>query len=246
MRTTMTLIAGLALTTAVRAADEPKAVIEKAITAAGGADKLAKARQQSWKAKSKMMSGGQEATGTVNYLFGQPDLFRLDREIVRGNQTVKITAATDGKTSWEQTGDAMQEMAKDKAAEFQHTVYVLYVSQLLPLRDKAFTLTAAGESKHGDRTLLGLKVSHAGKRDVTLYFDPKTHLLAKSSTVERDEWQGYKEVPHEEVIESYMDVDGMKVPAKLSIYRGGDLSIVQEYSGWTVSDKVDAKKFAKP
>ncbi|MBX7106510.1 MAG: hypothetical protein K1X57_20715, partial [Gemmataceae bacterium] len=75
---------------------------------------------------------------------------------------------------------------------------------------------------------------------------PKTHQFTNPTTIVGEESQGYQEVPPEVVVESYTGNDGVKVPAKLSIQRGGKPFIVEEYSGWVVSDKVDAKKFAKP
>ena len=53
----------------------------------------------------------------------------------------------------------------------------IYLSQVLPLTDKTYPLTGAGEAKVNDRPAVGVKVTARGHRDVTLYFDKESGLL---------------------------------------------------------------------
>lgn len=228
------------------AGDEPRAIVDKAIAALGGAEKLAKMQQQSWSAKGTMSAGGQESKYTCEYLFGTPDKFRFDLQMELGPQKMTLIGSTDGKASWEQLNTDRRDMAPGKAEEFRHNVYVMRLSQVICLRDKEFALTSAGERKHGDRMLVGVKVSRPGNRDVTLYFDPKTHLPVMSSTIIKDENQAGKEVVQEVVFDKFIDVDGMKALTKLTILRDGKPMIVEEYSNWKATERLDPTRFAKP
>jgi hypothetical protein len=225
--------------------EEARTIVDKAIQAHGGAEKLAKMKAQGWKAKGKMTLGDQTMMYDCDYIFASPDKFRFDLQMEAGGKKILLTAATDGKAAWEQMVPMLRDMAKEKQEEFHHNVYVMYLLQLTPLKDKAFTLTSLGESKLGEQTLVGVKVTRPGRRDVSLYFDKKTGLLAKTSTRMFDEFSK-KDVTQETFPTGYRDKDGRKVFDKLTIQRDGKELIVEEYSGQRILDKVDAKLFAKP
>jgi hypothetical protein len=246
MRATFLFTAVLVLTSSASAGDDPRAVIERAIAASGGADKLARQRAMTWKAKGTMTAGQQRMKYVADYRFAEPDMYRFDLVTGEGPQKITLTAATDGQSAWEQMNDQRRDMAVEKAAEFHHNVYLLHISRLLPLRGREYTLAAVGDHKHGDRTLTGVKVSRPGKRDVSLYFDPATHLLVKSTSMIRDEFQNNREITQDVIYEGVSDAAGTKVPMKLTIYRGGKPMIVEEYSGWEFAEKADPTRFAKP
>ena len=65
----------LALVVAVgaRAAEEPAAIVEKAIKAHGGKEKLAKVKAEQWKGKGVMTMGDQKLPYAISYAFQQPD-----------------------------------------------------------------------------------------------------------------------------------------------------------------------------
>jgi hypothetical protein len=225
--------------------DDARAVIDRAIKAHGGADTLSKNAVHAWKAKGAMTAGGGKMEYVADYTFLAPDKLRFDLDMDAGGQKMQLTAATDGKIAWEQMGATMREMPKQKQEEFQHTAYVIYLSQLTPLLDKAYKIEPLGESKHGDQTLVGVKVSHPGRRDVSLFFDKATGLLTKTRTQAFDEFQN-KEVVQENVFTGYRDANGRKVFGKMTIQRDGKDFIVEEFSEQRALDKIDANKFAKP
>jgi hypothetical protein len=166
-------------------------------------------------------------------------------QIDAAGQTIELIVVGDGKQAWEKAGDKMQEMAKDKLAEFQHMIYTMHLGQLIPLKDKTFTLTALGESKIGERPVLGVKVSRKGRRDVKLFFDKETGLLAKNETRTLDEFTG-KEVTQEAILTDYKDVSGQKRFHKLTLLRAGKLFVEEEFSDQQSHEKLDPKLFAKP
>lgn len=226
-------------------ADEAAAIIDKAVKAHGGADKLAKFQGEQWKAKGVMKVMGMELPYTADYSFQRPNLFRFDMAAEFGGQKIAITATTDGKQAWESAMGQVREMEAKKFEEFRHMVYVMGVSQLAPLKDKAFTLTAAGEAKVNDKPALAVKVAHKDRRDVTLFFDKESGLLVKSETRVNDEFTN-KEVAQETFFMDYQDKDGHKRFQKMIVKRDGKAFLEESFSEQKSLEKLDAKLFAKP
>jgi hypothetical protein len=135
-------------------------------------------------------------------------------------------------------------MDKSKSAEFLERAYGMHLTQLYPLKDKAYTLKALGESKLDEQTITGIKVSSPGRRDVSLYFD-KTGLLVKTSTRVHDEFS-QKEVTQDTLRTGYRDRNGRKVFDKMVIQRDGKTFMVEEFNDQRSLDKVDSALFAKP
>lgn len=242
----MLFVAVLALgSLPVAHAEDAKAVLEWALKSHGGADKLAKVQAQSWKSKGKMVAAGQSIEYTAEYHLLNPMKMRFDMSMEFGGMKVNISAATDGTTAWESSGDMVREMTKEKTAEFNHNTYVMHVTQLFPLQDKAYTLTTLPDIKVGDQTLVGIKAAHAGRRDVSLFFDKKTGLLARTKTQVIDEFQN-KEVTQETIVSGWRELDGFKVFDKIVIQRDGKDFIIEEFSAQKMLDKGDDKLFVKP
>lgn len=246
MRTLSTLFALIVPITAFADSDKDALeIVDKAIAAHGGADKLRKAKGETWKAKGVMTAGGMSMAYNADYVFAGPDKFRFDINLEIAGMKMKLAVATDGKVAWEQMGPQLQVMAKEKQTEFDHNVYVMNLSYLLPLKEKMYTLTTLGESKVGAQTVVGIKVARDGKRDVNMYFEKSTGLLAKTSSMVNDEFEK-KEMLQETLMTGYREKDGVKVFDKLTIIRGGKTYIVEEMMEQKALEKVDERLFAKP
>jgi outer membrane lipoprotein-sorting protein len=239
-------VAGLVSTApTLRAADDAMALIDKAIKAHGGAEKLGKIKAQQWSAKGKVNVMGASIEYTANYSFQEPDKLRFDFESNFNGMKLEVAAGTDGKKYWEKSGDKTREMEKKKADAFRHNLYTMHLTQLLPLKEKGFTLSLTGAEKVDGKPALGLLVSSKGRPDVTLFFDKETGLLVKSLTEMWDEFTD-KTVPQETIISDYKDKDGVKVFGKLVIKRDGKTFIEEEFSDQKFLDKLDAKLFEMP
>ena len=114
------------------------------------------------------------------------------------------------------------------------------------MKDKAYTLTPLGEVKVGDRPAVGVKVSSKGHRDVELYFDKDTNLLLKSQTRVKSREQEGKEMDQESLYADYKDVDGAKVPMKVTMNREGKVYVESESTDVKPVDKLDDSTFGKP
>src|SRR5262249_5888173 len=141
--------------------------------------------------------------------------------------------------------DTLETMDKDRLAESREELHVIAVTaQLTPLLKKDYKLSDLGDVKVDGKPAVGIHVTRKGYRDIKLYFDPKTMLLAKVEHRVKDD-QG-QEVAEETYYSDYKDVSGMKAAHTLKIKRDG-----QDYLDATLSDvklqeKLSDDTFAKP
>ena len=106
-------------------------------------------------------------------------------------------------------------------------------------------LAAFGETKIGERTAVGIRVSRKQQKDVTLFFDKETHLLLKGETRSKEGDNG-QEVGYEFFCSEHKEFDGVKHFTKLTFKRDGVEFLAIELSELTPKTKVDDAVFAKP
>lgn len=227
------LLGGLALALiAIPArADEAEArkIVEAGIKAKGGTGKK---HAVTWKGKGKFYGMGNAIDYTGTWSLQLPGKKRMEIDNF-------ITIVVNGDMGW--FGD--QEMNKEQLAEQKEDMYADWVMELDPLKEKGFTLATLGESKVGDKAVMGVKVSHEGHRDINLYFDKTSHLLAK---MEHTMKEMGKEAKFEAIITDWAEVGGIKAPSKMTIKRDGELYVDGEMTDYKMLDKLPDKTFEKP
>jgi hypothetical protein len=235
------LVGVIALAGMARAAegDDARAVIDRAVKAAGGAKALAKRKTMTWTTKGTYYGMGMEIPFTANYALELPDKSRIEIENF-------MTRVVNGDKGWIQMMGETREVDKDELAEAREDLYVNRVVSLAPLRGEGFKRSLLGDSKVGDKPVVGVKVSHAGHRDVKLFFDKKSNLLLKVESRVNSREQGGKEVPQESIYGDYTEVEGVQVPRKMTIKRDGERYVEAESSDVKFPASIPAKDFEKP
>jgi hypothetical protein len=252
MRKTLCLAAAVALVLAAKAAraDEKadaRAVIDKAVMAAGGADKLAAIKAETFKGKGKFYGLGEGLDYTGEWAIQRPDKIRFQIEFEANGMKFTFLQVYNGKVGWTKINDATMEMDKDAVEEVKEQTYAGRVEALEPLvKDKGFELSPLGEVKVGDGGAVGVRVSHKGHRDINLFFDKKSGLLLKSERTVKDPMMGGKELAQVTLFSDYKDVDGVKQAMKVAIKRDGKDYVEMEVSDLERKDKLDDSVFAKP
>jgi hypothetical protein len=107
------------------------------------------------------------------------------------------------------------------------------------------TFTRLGEVKVKGRPAVGVTASRKGAKDINLYFDKETGLLAKVEMRRRDLMSG-EEVTEERIITEYQEAEGRKVAKKVEVLRDGKAFLEAEVTEVKVLEKVDDSEFAKP
>jgi hypothetical protein len=227
-----------------RAQDEPKAIIEKAIKAHGGAEKIGKIKGVQAKSKGTIEAfGGAAFTQEVTTSFDGRLREVMDVEL--NGKKANIVTIYDGQKGALTVNGMNQEIPEKILEELKEASYGVKAARMLPLlTDPMYTLTLLGEAKVNDKPALGVKVSSKGHRDISLYFDKETGLLAKSESRKLN--QKMQEVDEERIITEYQDVDGQKTAKKLIVNQEGKKFMEVEVTEVKFLDKVDDSEFQKP
>jgi hypothetical protein len=227
--------------------DAARGVVEKAVKAQGGADRVAKLRVMRIKAEGTMdLAPGQPAIPFVIEDWWQmPDQYKTTSSFELGGKKVSQTQALVGETGWIQSDGVTVDMPKEAVAEMREQKYAEDLDRLNFLNDKGIDLTALGESKVVSRAAIGVLVKSNGHRDVKLWFDKENGLLVKREHRVIDGAAG-KEVTQEVVFSDYRETDGVKHYRALTAYRDGKKVIEAKVGELEFFDKLDQKVFAKP
>jgi hypothetical protein len=222
-------------------------LIARAIEAQGGEANLAKWSAVHYKGTGKFYGiGGEGLPVTIEATLQGANQQRFVVELKVADMGVKLVKVVNGDKGWSKLNkDKTQAMTKEVLAEEREQMYGAWVATLLPLKGKGFKLAPLGEVKVDGHEAVGIRVSHAGHRDVRLFFDKKNHLLVKSEmTIKNVEDGSNKEMIQEILYSDYKDVAGAKQAMKLSAKRDGKRYVEGEISEAQPKGKLDDSEFA--
>ncbi len=241
MRTlVLTAVAILTATTSTRAADEPKAIVEKAIKAHGGADKLNKLLGYKATIKGTVDAMGNAAEMNVKLVGQHPDMAKVEGTISLGGQDIKLLQIVNGK-KYNITINGMKiDLPEDAKDDVQFAVYTAGFMQITPLLKPEFTLTAAPDADVDGKPASGVVVSRKDTRDLTIYFDKKTGLMVRMAYKAKTD-KG--EVNREETFSNYQDVKGLQTAHHSLRKDDGKTTQDLTISDYEVLEKVDAAEF---
>jgi hypothetical protein len=225
-----------------RAEDQDaKSILDKAIKAAGGDEKLGKIQAFMYKAKGTVVFNGNESDTTTEVTVKGLDHYR--REF--GNDQFHGIIVLAGDKGWRKFGDNSTELEGDGIANEKRSVYLAVIPiTLVAARGNGFKIETAGEEKVGDKPANILKITGPDGKSFTLSFDKESGLPVKQvATV-----VGFMgmEMTLETTFANYKDFDGIKKATKIEIKRDGERFQSLEVSEFKVLDKVDSDTFTEP
>jgi glyoxylase-like metal-dependent hydrolase (beta-lactamase superfamily II) len=103
---------------------------------------------------------------------------------------------------------------------------------------------AASDENFAGRMAKHVHVATKSGEDVGLYFDPQSKLLIGFETTDSEALTG--DVPAQYVLDNYKSVDGVLLPHKITITKGGKPYSMVEYAGGAINDPAAAKDFEVP
>jgi hypothetical protein len=225
---------------------DPRAVIDKAIKAMGGEEKLSRYRAVTGKAKGTFSGLGQAVDCTVVGATQAPRQKRMEIDFEFLGMNIGYLQVLDGDHGWLRVRGSTDEMDKEQLAAAQEDAYADWVIGLTPLKkDGAFTLTALAETKVAKHPAVGVKVSSRGHNDVELYFDKESGLLLKSKTRGKDLRSG-NEFEQETLYRGYKPFEGVQRATRRSIKRDGKDFLDIEFTEVKLVEKLPDKEFARP
>jgi hypothetical protein len=253
MRNVFLLCTGLCVALAVpsqaRAQDaECRAIIDKALQAQGGAEKIESLKAFIAKAKGNIRFMEMNLDFTLEAYAQLPTKSKALINLSINGMQIEIVQAFDGNKGWTSALGQVKDAEKEEVDEHNAMVHVESVTNLYALRkDKEFKLSPLGETKVGDTPVVGVQVTKKDKRDVSLYFDKKTHLLVKAEYRALDPFTKM-EVAQEKLYSEYKDslLPGAKMASKQIVNNDGKRFMEVELTEIRVVDRHDDSVFAKP
>jgi len=221
------------------------AVLDKAIKALGGEEKLKKAENLTWKTKGTITFNGEDNNISVSATLQGLDHYRSDFEGEFGGNQIKGVVILNATKGWRKFGDNKMDMDEDGIGNEKRNLYLQITPMtILPLKSKGFKVETAGEEKVGDKPAAVVKVTGPDGKDFKLSFDKESGLPVK--LVANVIGFGGEEFTQETSYKDYKDFDGIKKAAKVESKRDGEDFIKSEITEFKIIDKVDPKTFNEP
>jgi hypothetical protein len=220
---------------------DAKSILDKAVSALGGEEKLGKVNAFSWKAKGTITFGGNENEFDNQVTIKGLNQFRRESS----NDQFSVVVVVDGDKGWRKFGDQGGELEGDTLANEKRMIYLTAIPiTLVQLKGNGFKYEAAGEDKVGDKPASVLKVTGPDGKDCKLYFDKESGLPVKEVAKVLD-FRG-EEYNSETTFADYKDFDGIKKATKVVTTRDGEPFQTWTLNEFKVLDKVDAETFTEP
>ncbi len=230
----------------VRADDkDPNTILDKAIKAIGGEEKLKKAESLTWKSKGTITFGGNDNEIKLVASVQGLDHYRTEVSGDFGGEPRTFVVVLKGDKGWRKFGEDPMEMDDDGLSNEKRSIYLAITPiTIFPLKGKGFKLAAAPEEKVDGKPAAVIKVTGPDGKDFTLYFDKESGLPVKS--VAKVVGFGGEEFTQESTFKDYKDFGGIKKATKVESKRDGEDFIKSEITDFKVVDKLDPKTFDEP
>jgi hypothetical protein len=220
-----------------------KSLVERAIEAQGGKDRVAKLFKP-WRAEIKGTAGPLQITGTLAH--DSADRGRIVTQLARGGQKFEVIVVNDGEHVWRKIGDTTQEVTGPELEEMKDGTWrSRKVRFLLPLlTEKGVTLSVIGDSEVSGRPATCVRVTRKGHRDVDVHFDQESGQLVKMES--RIQSPNKPDIVLEQVFSDYKEFDGVKLATTFTKYENGRQTSVEQITDLKFVDKLDPSELAKP
>ena len=225
---------------------EVRAVLDRAIAAHGGAEKLARYTAATMKIRGRIHNARGETCDFTGVTAAVPRKLRVEVNLTVQGRDYKTVQVLNGNQGWMAHNDQVRPLTKEQLDEEQEHLYAAIVSHLVALRDKRYKLASLGDGNIHGRDAVGLRVRRKDRRDVNLYFDKATGLLLRTECLVKDLDSGGREFIVETLYDDYRPVDGVQVAHRFTIRRDGRLYVQSEAVEVKVAEKLDDRQFARP
>jgi hypothetical protein len=244
----LAIVAGLACAPSLPTpADEQPgtgAVLDKAIQALGGQDKLSKVKAATWNARGKITIDGKEHPFTADFALQGLHQYREEYATELLDRKAKEVAVLYGDKGYRNIADLSSDLDAQGIADLKRTIYLVIIpATIVPLKDKSYKLETLAEEKVGDRPAAVIKVTPPDGKDFRLYFDKESGLPVK--LVARIVAVGGGEFTHETTYAGYKDFGGIKKATKITTKRDGAKFMEQEITDFQVVNRLDENAFLK-
>jgi zinc protease len=218
-------------------AADARLLIERAVRAKGGLDKLKSI--QTVHAVSDLIAetprGQVSVPTTIRVRY--PRQFRVDSEMPTG----PLVQVFDSGTYWVRDGRGVHELSDDAAESMRQNVVRDHISLLLALGDGRLSARRGDDLAVEGRRMPALVVDLAASGPLTLVLDPDTALIVRQRYPARG---GAGAI--EETLTDYRDVHGLQVAFSVTVHHPGELPLTRVLRTFDYNVPIDAAVFSRP
>ncbi len=221
-----------------------RAIIERAVKAHGGFDRLSRVRVDRVKSSGVLIVNDKETPFLSETTVQPPLQFRNVLELQGARKTVFVEVLNGDEVLFSIDGQP-QKVDDALTAEVRETMQLNRIVRLVPLlTDKSYSLQPLGEIKIDGQPAVGVKTTAKGRREVRLFFNKASGLLIKTEHIMDDD--AGKNVVQEELYADFKDDQGYQRPMKITAFRNGKKIMEADILDVKYLDKVDDAEFTKP
>jgi hypothetical protein len=218
-----------------------KVILDKAIMALGGEERLSKIKAFTVKGKGTVVFEGNDIPFTFETTANGIEQYRSTYEGEFGGEKFAGATVIDGGKGWRKLDDDIQKLEGESLDNEKRSAYLEVVPILLTiLKGERFKLDLAAEEKAST----GLKATGPDGKDFTIRFDKESGLPISLSAKVVDV-EG-KEFTQATTLEDYREFEGIKVATKSSSKKDGERYVEVDGMEFKVLDKVEPDTFAEP
>jgi hypothetical protein len=230
--------------TAAGCGESPRDIIEAAIKAHGGEERIAKTIVGKSRADVKInFPPGVESSATLEDAFELPRRYkRVIKGKANGEAFTMEYAIIDGR-AWIRHNEGMPSDFKGDPQHLSRN-WNATIAMLPTYLKEAVKLEPGGKEQLADRELVGVRVTDKDGEAI-LFFDRQSRLLSKMKWQIQDLESGEK-MDMEGIFADYKEVAGVRYPMRMTSYSGG-----KEVAGLKIThiefvDKLDDRLFERP
>jgi hypothetical protein len=236
------LVATVLLSTAagsVRAGgDDAEAILDKAINALGGEEKLRNIAAFTWTARAAVKANGKVTESVSVAIYKGLSQMRRDFKTRSPFRVI-----LDGDKGWMASGGKYVLMNKDSVEKQKRSIYLQVIPTLLvSLKSRGFQYEAAGTEEVRGKPAWILKVIGPDRKDFSLSFDKENYLPVKE--VARSLRPDGKEQVEETFFGDYKDFGGIKKATAIESKTDAENYGYFEITDFKVLDRVPSNTFA--
>jgi hypothetical protein len=198
-------------------------VIDRAIEAQGGPQKVARLQSVTFKARATMYITDPPVSYMGTYFANYPDCFREEISTVMDGQAHRIVKVIKGELSSMRIDANEVSPVNPASAQLERDrLRRCYYENLLPLKDKDVALRLAEPAELDGRKAVAVEYRTGNQTPHTLYFDEQTGLLLKTVVKGLNASAGVPRIS-EMRFSDYKKADGVLYPSRQSSYKDGKL-----------------------
>lgn len=222
-----------------------QAILDKALQALGGEERLTQAKAFHFTAKGTIALNGNDFEGSFETTVDGLQHRRMEFEGEFGGTRIKVISVLNKNHAWRHYFDMGRSLNANLVMNEKQLLYIQHSQMtIVPLKGKEFTVESVDEDKVGDQVAFAVTFTGPDGKDFKLWFDKESGVPVKMVARVLDLQE--REVTQETLLSDYQKADGLRYAAKIEIKRDGQPYVTQQIVSFKVLDKPDPKVFEEP